>query len=248
MKISQAGLDLIKNFEGYHRKLPDGSCTAYLCPAGVPTLGWGATKGVKMGMVWSRAQAQQALENEIATFEAAVNRLVTVDINQNERDALISFAYNCGEGALARSSILKRLNAGDREGAARGFALWNRGGGRVLPGLVRRRAEEAALFRRPAEPSPEPDMPQAVDPPPAKPEGSRILAAASSGETVAVGAGLGGIGLSFADALGYGGQILPLVKSYGLEAFILVLLCLAAGFALVKHFRRQDHNEGKTVQ
>jgi lysozyme len=248
VKISQAGLDFIRQFEGYHRRLPNGDCVAYRCPAGVITLGYGCTEGIKPGMVWTHAQALQALENEIAKFEDAVNRLVTVTINQNERDALISFAYNCGEGALARSSILKQLNAGNREAAARGFALWNRGGGRVLPGLVRRRRDEAAMFLRPVEKPLEPDMPQAVDPPPAKPEGSRILAAASSGETVAVGAGLGGIGLSFADALGYGGQILPLVKSYGLEAFILVLLCLAAGFAIVKHFRKQDHVEGKTVQ
>jgi lysozyme len=248
MKLSQAGIDFVKSFEGYHRRLPNGDCVAYLCPANVVTIGYGCTEGIKRGMVWTHAQALQALENELSKFEAAVNRLVTVEINQNEFDALVSFAYNCGEGALARSSILKQLNAGNREAAARGFALWNRGGGRVLPGLVRRRRDEAAMFLRPVEKSPEPDMPQAVDPPPAKPEGSRILAAASSGETVAVGAGLGGIGLSFADALGYGGQILPLVKSYGLEAFILVLLCLAAGFAIVKHFRKQDHVEGKTVQ
>jgi lysozyme len=248
MRLSGNGLTLIQEFEGYHRKLPDGGCIAYRCPAGVWTLGWGCTEGIKPGMIWTRQQADVALMKELEKFEAAVERLVTVEINQNERDALISFAYNCGEGALARSSVLKQLNAGNREAAAKGFALWNRGGGRVLPGLVRRRAAEAALFRKPVEKSPEPDMPQAVDPPPAKPEGSRILAAASSGETVAVGAGLGGIGLSFADALGYGGQILPLVKSYGLEAFILVLLCLAAGFALVKHFRKQDHADGKTVQ
>jgi lysozyme len=248
MKLSQAGIDFIKSFEGYHRRLPNGDCVAYLCPANVVTIGYGCTEGIKRGMVWTHAQALQALENELSKFEAAVNRLVTVDVNQNEFDALVSFAYNCGEGALARSSILKQLNAGNREAAARGFALWNRGGGRVLPGLVRRRRDEAAMFLRPVEKPLEPDMPQAVDPPPAKPEGSRILAAASSGETVAVGAGLGGIGLSFADALGYGGQILPLVKSYGLEAFILVLLCLAAGFAIVKHFRKQDHETGKTVQ
>jgi lysozyme len=248
MKLSQAGIDFIKSFEGYHRRLPNGDCVAYLCPANVVTIGYGCTEGIKRGMVWTHAQALQALENELSKFEAAVNRLVTVEINQNEFDALVSFAYNCGEGALARASILKQLNAGNREAAARGFALWNRGGGRVLPGLVRRRRDEAAMFLRPVEKPLEPDMPQAVDQPPAKPEGSRILAAASSGETVAVGAGLGGIGLSFADALGYGGQILPLVKSYGLEAFILVLLCLAAGFAIVKHFRKQDHETGKTAQ
>lgn len=84
------------------------------------------------------------------------------------------------------------------------------------------------------------------DPGPLK--GSRIVATSSAGETVAVGGVLSGIGLSFADALGYGGQILPLIKSYGMEAFIFVMLALAAGFAIVKHFRRQDHETGKTVQ
>jgi hypothetical protein len=79
-------------------------------------------------------------------------------------------------------------------------------------------------------------------------KGSRIVATSSAGETVAVAGGVGGIGLSIADALGYGGQILPLIKSYGLEAFILVMLALAAGFAIVKHFRKQDHETGKTVQ
>jgi lysozyme len=248
MKLSQAGIDFIVSFEGKHRALGDGRYIAYRCPAGVWTIHAGVTEGVKPGMVVTEAEGCAMFYRELSKFEDAVNRLVTVPLNQNEYDSLVSFAYNCGEGALARSSILKQLNAGNREAAARGFALWNRGGGRVLPGLVRRRRDEAAMFLRPVEKSLEPDMPQAVDPPPAKPEGSRILAAASSGETVAVGAGLGGIGLSFADALGYGGQILPLVKSYGLEACILVLLCLATGFAIVKHFRKQDHETGKTVQ
>jgi lysozyme len=248
MRLSGNGLTLIQEFEGYHRKLPDGGCIAYRCPAGVWTLGWGCTEGIKPGMIWTRQQADVALMKELEKFEAAVERLVTVEINQNERDALISFAYNCGEGALARSSILKCLNAGDREGAARGFPLWNRGGGRVLPGLVRRRAAEAALFRRPVEKSPEPDMPQAVDPPPAKPEGSRILATAKTGEATTVGLLTGGIGLSLADALGYAGQIMPLVKEYSLQMLIVVLLVLSAGFAIISYFRRQDHETGKTVQ
>jgi N-acetylmuramoyl-L-alanine amidase len=87
-----------------------------------------------------------------------------------------------------------------------------------------------------------------IKPDPGPLKGSRIVATASTGETVAVAGGVGGIGLSIADALGYGGQILPLIKSYGLEAFILVMLALAAGFAIVKHFRRQDHETGKTAQ
>ena len=248
MKLSQKGIDFIVSFEGKHRALGDGRYIAYRCPAGVWTIHAGVTEGVKPGMVVTEAEGSAMFYRELAKFEDAVTRLVTVPLNQNEFDALVSFAYNCGEGALARSSILKQLNAGNREAAARGFALWNRGGGRVLPGLVRRRAAEAALFRQLVIPAADPEMPQQVDEPPAKPTGSRIAATASTGETVAVGAGLGGIGLSFADALGYGGQILPLIKSYGMEAFIFVMLALAAGFAIVKHFRKQDHETGKTVQ
>jgi len=248
MKLSQAGIDFVKSFEGYHRRLPNGDCVAYLCPANVVTIGYGCTEGIKRGMVWTHAQALQALENELSKFEAAVNRLVTVEINQNEFDALVSFAYNCGEGALARSSILKCLNADDRAGAARGFALWNRGGGRVLPGLVRRRRDEAAMFLRPVEKSAEPDMPQAVDPPPATPEGSRIMATAKTGEATTVSLLAGGIGLSLADALGYAGQIMPLVKEYSLQMLIVVLLVLSAGFAIISYFRRQDHETGKTAQ
>ncbi len=162
MKLSEEGLRLIKSFEGYHTRLKDGSCAAYLCPAGVPTIGYGCTVGVKLGMVWSEAQAEKALAKEVERFEDAVTRLVTVPISQNAYDALVSFAYNCGEGALAKSSILRRLNKGDMAGAAQAFHLWNKGGGRVLPGLVSRRAREAALFLKPDTRPEEPIMPQAV--------------------------------------------------------------------------------------
>lgn len=162
MKLSEEGLRLIKSFEGYHTRLKDGSCAAYLCPAGVATIGYGCTVGVKLGMVWTEQQAEDALAKEVSRFEDAVNRLVTVPINQNEFDALVSFAYNCGEGALAKSSILRRLNKGDRKGAAQAFHLWNKGGGRVLAGLVSRRAREAALFLKPVDKPEEPFMPQTV--------------------------------------------------------------------------------------
>lgn len=147
--ISAAGLDLIKEFEGYHKALPDGRCTAYLCPAGVWTIGWGCTEGVKPGMIWTRAEAEAALLRELARFERAVVSLVKVPINQHQFDGLVSFAYNCGSGALAKSTILRRLNAGDVAGAAAAFGMWTKGGGRVLPGLVRRRQREAALFLTP---------------------------------------------------------------------------------------------------
>jgi lysozyme len=248
MHISQAGLNLITSFEGYHRRLPNGDCTTYLCPAKVLTIGYGCTEGIKEGEVWTEQQAQERFRKELVKHEAAVDRMATVELNQNQFDALVSFSYNCGTGALSKSTLLKKLNAGDWEGAGRAFASWNKGGGKVLNGLVRRRAAEAALFLKPMAPPAVPDMPQAVDAPSNAPEKSRIIATASTGERVGGGLALTGIGLSLADALGYGGQILPLVKNFGLEAFIFVMLSLAAGFALVKHFRKDDHAQGKTVE
>jgi hypothetical protein len=114
----------------------------------------------------------------VAVLDRAVERLVKVPLNQNQFDALVSFAYNCGEGNLGKSTLLRRLNAGDYKGAAAQFAAWNKGGGQVLKGLVRRRAAEAALFRatpsatkdEPKKPEPKPvpprdPMPQEVEPP-----------------------------------------------------------------------------------
>ncbi len=165
MKISDEGLRLIKSFEGYHTRQADGSCKAYLCPAKVWTCGWGATEGVTPHTHWSEAEAEQRLQHELQKFEAAVLRHVKVALNQNEFDALVSFAYNCGEGALKKSTLLKRLNAERRTDAAREFLKWTRGGGRVLKGLVARRARESALFLKPVEMPTEPYMPQAVKPP-----------------------------------------------------------------------------------
>jgi len=185
MKLSSEGLDLICQFEGYHKALPDGRCIAYRCPANVLTIGWGCTEGVKEGMIWTREEAQVALRRELAKFEAGVVQLTTVPLNQNQFDALVSFTYNVGLGAFERSTLRKRLNAGDYRGAASAFKLWNKGGGRVLPGLVNRRAREATLFLTPMDEPAEPDMPQAVEPsaePVSKP--AVAVAAASSGAVI----------------------------------------------------------------
>lgn len=188
MKLSSAGIDFIVSFEGLHRKIGDGRYVAYKCPAGVWTIYAGCTEGVKAGMVVTEDEGRAMFARELAKFEAAVTRLVTVPLNQNEYDALVSFAYNCGEGALAKSTLLRRLNAGDRAGAAKAFAAWNKGGGRVLPGLVRRRREEAALFLAPIADSVEPDMPQAVEPSPEKPSRPVVAtaSAAASGTAAAL--------------------------------------------------------------
>jgi lysozyme len=162
MKISPEGIRLIKSFEGYHTRLPNGDCAAYLCPAKVPTIGYGCTEGVKLGMTWTEAEAENGLARELAKFENGVLRLVRVHLSQNEFDALVSFSYNVGLGALGKSTLLRKLNAGDRLGAAQQFDAWTKGGGKVLPGLVARRKREAALFLKPSRAPNDPIMPQAV--------------------------------------------------------------------------------------
>jgi len=182
MKLSSEGLDLICQFEGYHTALSDGRCVAYRCPANVLTIGWGCTENVKEGMIWTRDEAAVALRRELEKFEAGVMRLTTVPLNQNQFDGLVSLTYNIGLSAFERSTIRKRLNAGDYSGAASAFKLWNKGGGRILRGLVNRRAREATLFLTPMDANPEPDMPQSVQPsaePVSKP--TVAVAAASSG-------------------------------------------------------------------
>ena len=139
MQISKAGLDLIKQFEGLYLQ-------AYRCPAGVPTIGYGHTAGVAMGQTITQQQADDYLRRDVRQFERAVERQVSVPLTQGQFDALVSFAFNLGEGALAQSTLLRLLNAGDYAGAAAQFDRWNKAGGRVLPGLVRRRAAERALF------------------------------------------------------------------------------------------------------
>ena len=185
MNLSDSGLDLIKSCEGYHKALPDGGCAAYLCPAGVPTLGWGATEGVKIGDVWTRAQAEEALRRELAKHEAAVTRLVTVDLKQGQFDALVSFSYNVGSGALGGSTLLKKLNAGDNAGACAEFGKWDKAtvnGKRVaLRGLTIRRAMEAAMFATREDPAP---MPQKVDVPKEPWTPMQLAASVGTGATV----------------------------------------------------------------
>jgi lysozyme len=247
MQLSQSGLEFIASFEGYHRALPNGDCTTYYCPAGVLTIGYGCTEGIREGEVWTKQQAQDRFRIELAKHEAAVTRLTTVELNQNQYDALVSFSYNCGAGALQTSTLLKKLNAGDYEGAARQFPSWNKGGGKVLPGLVRRRADEASLFRKPAAPSVEPDMAQKVDAPSTVPAGSRKVATARVGEATSAAGLLTLFGINIADTLGYGGQGLGLVKSYGIVSTVAALTMTLLISALIKKFAFQDHADGRAV-
>ncbi|MEG2347239.1 MAG: lysozyme [Cetobacterium sp.] len=139
MRISQRGIDLIKSFEGLYLE-------AYKCPAGVWTIGWGTTKGVTPGMKITKEKAEELLRGDLVKFEAAVERNVKVPINQNMFDSLVSFTYNLGEGNLKSSTLLKKLNAKDYYGTSQEFQRWNKAGGKVLNGLIRRREAERDLF------------------------------------------------------------------------------------------------------
>jgi len=154
--MNKAGLDLIKSFEGLRLK-------AYRCPAGVPTIGYGATgPDIKIGMIWTEGQCHARLVADVARFEQAVAKALTVTANENQFAAMVSLAFNIGAGGFARSSVLRRHNARDFAGAADAFLLWNKGGGRVLPGLVRRRKAERDLYLT-AETMPlPPDVPAAA--------------------------------------------------------------------------------------
>mgnify|MGYP000930758996 CR=1 FL=1 len=136
---SSNGIKLIKQFEGC-------KLTSYKCPSGVWTIGYGHTSGVKKGQKISQAQADKFLKSDLKTFENAVNSAVKVPLNQNQFDALVSFAYNCGSGALKMSTLLKELNKKNYAGAAKEFLKWNKSNGKVLNGLVKRRAAEKELF------------------------------------------------------------------------------------------------------
>lgn len=147
MKMSSKGLDLVKSFEGLYTK-------AYLCPAGVWTIGYGHTgkvdgKPISSGMVITAAKATKLLADDMNVFEKGVERAVKVKLNQNQFDALVSFSFNCGLGALNQSTLLKLLNKNKYEDASKEFLKWNKGGGRVLAGLTRRREAEKKLFCMP---------------------------------------------------------------------------------------------------
>jgi lysozyme len=139
MHTSQKGLDLIKSFEGLR-------LSAYKCPADVWTIGYGTTAGVKPGQTITKERADELLRDDLKRFEGYVDRLVKVPLTQGQYDALVSFTYNLGPGALEKSTLLEQLNRGDYDSAAEQFGRWVFAGGRKLAGLAKRRAAEKALF------------------------------------------------------------------------------------------------------
>mgnify|MGYP007100114324 CR=1 FL=1 len=157
MKTSQRGLDLIKQFEGFRSE-------AYRDVVGVLTIGYGFTSNVREGDTMTKAQANARLARELSGYELAVKVATDGQCNQNQFDALVSFCWNVGIEGMQRSSVIKAHRRGDYQAAARAFGLWNKAGGKVWPGLTRRRAAEAALYLEPEEQEAPQDMPQTVEP------------------------------------------------------------------------------------
>lgn len=139
MRTSQNGINLIKSFESLR-------LTAYRCPAGIHTIGYGHTAGVRRGDVIDQQRAEQLLSDDLRKFEAVVNRECPA-LNQNQFDALVSFTFNCGEGNLMKSTLLKCVKANPEGANIRyEFSRWNKANGTVLAGLIRRRKAEAELY------------------------------------------------------------------------------------------------------
>lgn len=137
-----------KTFDVAHIKKWEGlRLNAYQDVVGVWTIGYGHTGTAKPGMRITPQEAERLLRQDLAWAERAVANGVKVPISQPMFDAMVSLCFNVGAGAFSKSTLLRKLNAGDIEGAAREFKRWNKGGGRVIQGLVNRRADEERLFR-----------------------------------------------------------------------------------------------------
>tara|TARA_R110002110_G_scaffold142015_8_gene330141 strand:- start:10360 stop:10803 length:444 start_codon:yes stop_codon:yes gene_type:complete len=145
MKINDIGLNIIKTFEGFRSE-------PYNCPAMVPTIGYGSTRSFDGSYITlshpsiTETQGEELLLREVRNCEKAVNTLIQTTLNRNEHSALQSFVYNLGSGRLQSSTLRRKINRGDIEGAADEFPKWRRASGKILRGLVLRREAERRLF------------------------------------------------------------------------------------------------------
>jgi lysozyme len=139
MNLGYNGTKILKFFEGCR-------LTAYQDSVGVWTIGYGHTKGVHAGMSITQEEAEQMLLTELEEYEGYIEKYVTVPLTQNQFDALVVWVYNLGPTNFRRSTLLKELNSGNYTAAGNEITKWNKAGGKVLAGLVKRREAEAELF------------------------------------------------------------------------------------------------------
>jgi lysozyme len=221
MKVTEEGLALIKRFEGFRAK-------SYRCPAGVWTVGYGHTSmagppAVAGGLELSEEQASAILQRDVAAFARDVAANLRVALNDQQFSALVSFAYNAGIGNFRKSSVLAAVNGGDMAAVPRRLQLWCKAGGRVLPGLVKRRAAEGEMFVA----GNSPDTGHIDGPVPAPAEGKPV----HKSTTI-----LAALVSAFAG--------LASLVSGRTASIVLVLIIVAATLWIVRERRRKSQEEG----
>ena len=238
MHMSQGGLDnLLKKFEGCKLK-------AYRCPANVCTIGYGHTSAagapqVADGMIITQADAEDILKRDIVKYEIAVMDLVKVKLTQNQFDVLVDFAYNAGVGNLKSSTMLKKVNAGDLDAVPAELMKWTKGGGKVLPGLVRRRQAAGAWWS--ADQHVE-EQEQRTDPDPVP---VRTMADSKQGNAALLTAGLGSVGVAkevaaqAKDASDVADQFMGLLSNTN---FVIMVAIIGAG-AAIWFWRKKNMDE-----
>jgi|21_taG_2_1085346.scaffolds.fasta_scaffold01587_12 lysozyme len=234
LKVSDKCVELVKKFEGLHKKHTSGKIEAYICPAGVLTQGYGRTKGIRKDYFATIAECEKWLLEDLNEAGEYVRKLINVPLNQVQYDALVSFTFNLGPTNLKSSTLRKVLNKGDYEGVPAQIMRWNKArvNGKLTPlkGLTRRRTEEATLFAHVDEPLIEteiPEMPQKVV--------SKQKSLAKS-KTMA-GAGVAGV----ATALG---EIAPKIEGlvqYSESMKFIFLGCAAGGILLAAYAKLKDN-------
>lgn len=236
MKITQAGIDLIKSRESCRLK-------AYKCPAGIWTIGYGHTGSeVHDGWEISQDEAETLLRSDLLVFDAGVQR----DCAQStdcQHSAMVSLAYNIGLGNFAKSSVMRLHNADRYAEAAQAFALWNKAGGKVLAGLVSRRAAEAALYLE--------DLPQETISAVPNADGEKSLtdSRTMNGQAIAGTATVAGTGLSalnaHSDTLSQITDQLGGIASYLPQIGYAIAALTIGGIALSIYGRWRDRQEGR---
>jgi lysozyme len=213
-RINAESLALIKRWEGLR-------LTAYQCPAGVWTIGYGSTRDVRPGQTITETEAERRLLSDLARFEAAISRLVKVPLTDGQFGALVSWAFNVGEGAAERSALIRKLNALDYDAVPAELMRWNKVGRRVVPGLTNRRAAEAGLWARGSQVASASVAP--------------VPAVATVADAAATGTGRAAIGVGLA---GIAAQAAPLVESLGAVGPAVGVALIAAAVVLVILWRR----------
>jgi GH24 family phage-related lysozyme (muramidase) len=234
--MSTAGLDLLTEFEGLRLK-------AYIDPVGIWTIGYGHTSAageplVASGLVITKDEAGEILKRDMGQYEEGVRKYVKVDLTQGQFDALTDFAYNAGVGALQKSTLLKKVNAGKFDEVPAEFMKWTKGGGRELPGLVRRRRAEVKLWRGLDTETPIPVDEARAEPD--QPKASKSIMQSKEANAAVVAGGLGTVAVVR--------EVMPMVKEGGdlLSSFsptILILLVIIAAAGVVWYFRKQRLDE-----